>query len=104
MKMLDKNANITIAILVIGILLVSCLTIASFFMSKIKVGGSFDDILSVEKMNSQIEDYLVHHNLKNVDTIEKGNKIIFHQERKASSGFLLWKSEKVAFTAEYLLQ
>jgi len=87
----NKKGDIPISILIIGIVLVCCIAIISFFSSMNKVRNSFAGIATMEQLNSQLEQ-----NTFNGVSLEG-----VHFEKKATKGILLWKREIVLFSAEY---
>ena len=99
--MKHKKASIPITILVIGIFVVCTLALLSFVLFKISARESFVGVGLMEKMNLQIEDYLVHNDLSRVDTRlnDKGVRV-FYQEEKKKFGFLWWGEEKIVFSVE----
>jgi hypothetical protein len=101
MKMKHKKANIPITILVIGIFVVCTLALLSFVLFKISVRESFVGVGLMEKINLQIEDYLVHKDFNRVDIKinDKGERV-FYQEEKKKFGFLWWGEERVVFSVE----
>ena len=102
LKKLNNKANIPITILVIGIFIVCTFALLSFFISKVHVRESFAGISLMEKINSQIEDYLVYNDLSRVDTkLNSKGESVFYQEKPKSSGSFWWKKEIIVFSVEY---
>lgn len=102
MKVRTKRANINITILVVGVFLLCALALVSFILFKAKVINIVSGVVLVEKLDSQVEDYLVHKDLSKVDTnVNDQGKTVFYQEIKGYSGFWLWKKEKISFSVEY---
>ena len=102
--MKNKCGDIPITILVIGVFAVCSLALLSFYYSDTKVKNSFVGIDKMEKMNLQMEQYLVYKNLDNLDTkINRDGDVFFYQEKNITKGFLLWKKEKTMFSVKYNL-
>ncbi len=100
-----KRGDISIGILVIGVVLVCALALFSFIVSDSKIGKVFESLEWMEKINLQIEDYSFHKDLSRVDyKMDENGEIILYQELKDSSGFLFWKEEKSIFRVEYKLK
>ena len=99
---MTKKANVSVTILVIGILAVCDLALISFIVSKTSVRESFTGVALMEKMNSQIEDYSFYHDFARVDTkINSQEERVFYQEKKKSFGILFWRKDRVVFSVEY---
>jgi len=93
----NKRGDIPVTILVIGVFAVCSLALLSFYISDIKTGNSFIVISSVEKMNSQIEQYSCSYNL-NADFDKEGN---FYQEEKVWHWYTFWKKEKLLISVKH---
>lgn len=99
-----KTANITITILVISVLLLCSIALITFIMAKTRIVNVFTGVYLMEELNSQIEHYSVNADLNMVDTkVNAQGKRVFYQENMGSSGFWLWKNDKVSFSVEYPL-
>lgn len=79
------------AILVIGVVLICCIAIFSFFSSTIKVRKSFVGLGIMEELNSQIERA----------AFNGENPAGIFLEKKVTKGILWWKKEVFVFSAEY---
>ncbi len=103
--MKNKKANITITILVLGVLAVCILALISFISSKAHTEESFGGIKLIEKMNSQIEDYSVYKDLSRVNTkTNEQGTLVFYQEKIETSGYFFWKEQKIVFSVESPVQ
>jgi hypothetical protein len=100
-----KKGDITITILVIGVFVVCTLALISFISSTIKEKNSFVGVNLMQKINSQIENYKLHHDLSAIDvrTNVQGQKI-FYQEEKKNEGILWWEKQVVLFSVESNLE
>lgn len=100
--MWHNKSNIPITVLVIGIILVCGLALVSFFLSKGDVKKGFVGVYLTEKLNSQVENYIVHGSLVGSNTRfnDKG-ELVFYQEYKEKGGFLFLGKEKVVFSIEH---
>ena len=98
------KANITITVLVISVLLICSIALITFIMAKTRIVNIFTGVYLMEELNSQIEHYSVNTDLNMVDTrVNSLGKRVFYQEKIDSSGFWLWKKDKVSFSVEYPL-
>ena len=99
-----RRANITITVLVISVLLLCSIALITFIMAKTRVVNVFTGVYLMEELNSQIEDYSVNADTNMVDSrINNAGKRVFYQEKIDTSGFWVWKEDKVSFSVEYLL-
>lgn len=103
-NLFSKRANITITVLVISVLLLCSIALITFIMAKTRIVNIFTGVYLMEEMNSQIEDYSINSNLNMVDTrVNSLGKKVFYQKKTDSTGFWLWKKDKVSFSVEYPL-
>ncbi len=87
----NRRGDISITILVIGVLLICGIAIFSFFNSMIQTGNSFVGIGIVENLNMQVEEKIFNG--------ENPNGL--YLEKKMTEGFLLWSKEVLLFSVEY---
>lgn len=100
--MKSKKAEMSIAILVIGVFVVCGFALLSFFISNVNVRDSFVGVGLIEKINSQFEIFLVHRNLNEVDVrVNLDGKTGLYQEKIDYPGILFWKKERLIFSVEY---
>jgi len=101
---LDKHAEISIVILVIGVFVVCTLALISFFAMNIEERNSFVGVNLMQKINFQIESFL-HGSVAEVDvrTNAQGQRVIY-QEEKGIDGFWIFGKEVVLFSAEYAIE
>ncbi len=88
---INKRGDIPMTILVIGIILICCIAIISFFSSTIKERSSLEGITLIEKLNSQVEQRIFNNE----------NPAGLYVENRVTKGFLFWKREVLLFSAEY---
>ncbi len=88
---MNKRGDIPVTILIIGVILICCLAIFSFFSSTAKIRKSFIGLGVMEELNSQIEEI----------TFNGGNPEGIFIEKKITKGILWWKREVILFSAEY---
>jgi len=98
---MKKKANIPVTILVIGVFVVCTLAIISFILSSINSRDSFLGVGLMEKINLQIEDYLVHQDIDAAKTTLENGKLFFYQEEEKASGYLFWKEKRIVFSVKY---
>lgn len=89
--MKNKKGDISITILVIGIILICGVAIFSFFNSMIQTGSSFVGIGIVEKLNMQVEEKIFNGESPDGTYLEKPKQ----------EGFLWWSKKVLLFSAEY---
>lgn len=87
----NRRADISITILVLGVLLVCGIAIFSFFNSMIQTKNSFIGVGMVEQINMQIEEKIFKGESPNGLRLEKNT----------TEGFLFWAKEVLLFSAEY---
>lgn len=90
-KLRNKRADISITILVIGILLICGIAIFSFFNSMIQTRNAFVGIGIVEKINMLAEEKVFNG--------ENPNGL--HLEKNMTEGFLFWSKEVLLFSVDY---
>jgi hypothetical protein len=90
----NKRGDVSITILVIGVILICALAIFSFFSSTIQIGTSFIGIGLTEKLNSQIETKIFN----------KENPVGTYVEENTTEGYLFWSKQVLLFSAEYKSQ
>ncbi len=88
---MNKRGDIPVTILVIGVVLICCLAIFSFFSSTAKIRKSFVGLGVMEELNSQIEEA----------AFNRSSPEGIFLEKKLAKGILWWKSESILFSAEY---
>jgi len=81
----NKRAEITITLLVIGVFVVCTLALISFISFKIVLRDSFVGVDLIEKVNSEIEE----------------NSLNNHYEEEIDKGFWFWQRPRVVFSVEY---
>jgi hypothetical protein len=89
--MTNKRGDITITILVIGVIVICGLAVYSFFSSMVQTRNSFIGIGIVDKMNMQVEDKIF--NGESPDGL--------HLEKNMTEGILLWGKEVLQFSIDY---
>lgn len=107
--MMNKKADITITILVIGVVAICALALLSFLSSSFKHEQSFIGVAQMEEMGSKIQQYnfyksqgISENELKELlDIKEDEDGEYLHLEKK-SSKFLFWKDEFL-FSVKYII-
>jgi hypothetical protein len=87
----NKRGDIPLTVLVIGIILICCIAIFSFFFSAIKERNSLVGISLTEKIESQIEEKIFNNE----------NSAGLYLEENTTKGILLWKKQIVLFSVKY---
>ncbi len=100
---MNKNGDVTVTMLVIGVFAVCTLALISFFQSSIEMRNSFVGLNLVEKMNADIESYSFAQkgNLKDLAETKEDGINFFSEEKKTTTGFWWWKKEKTLFYLGY---
>lgn len=88
---MNKKGDVPIVILVIGIILICCTAILSFFISSIKIRNSFIGIELTEELNSKIEEKIFNGE----------DPSGLYLEKKINKGILFWTKETLLFSVEY---
>jgi hypothetical protein len=87
----NKRADISITILVIGVLLVCGIAMFSFFNSMIQTRNSFVGVGIVGSMNMQVEEKIFNG--------ESPNGL--HIEKNMTEGILWWSKQSLLFSVDY---
>jgi hypothetical protein len=101
---MNKRADITVTILVIGVFMVCTIALISFFQTNVKIGNSFVGLDLMEKMNSDIEvsTSVQRLNLKNQPKVKtEGSLYYLEAEKKIKKGVWGFRKEKIVFYLRY---
>ena len=104
----NKKGDVTITILVIGVFLLGAFALLSFLMSDFKLSNSFGSIGAMEKINSQIDEYMFYKNVgmpsdkaqSFFDIKEDTNIKYLHQEVN-SNGYFGINEKELLFSVDY---
>lgn len=105
-KRKNKKADISIAVLVIGVFAVCTLALLSFIISDIRVGQNFVGVDKMEEINSQIENYYLYDALRPADKdkmagVVDGKIIVEERVKKNVIRYVpFWKKEVILFSVE----
>lgn len=101
---MNKRADITVTILVIGVFMVCTIALISFFQTNVKIGNSFVGLDLMEKMNKDIEasTYVKRLELKSPPELKiEGSLSYLDAEKKIKTGIWGFRKEKTVFYLRY---
>jgi hypothetical protein len=96
---MNKRADITIAILVIGIVAVCFIAMISFYIADLKTDDNFGGIGRMEKANSRVEKHLAGESVK-IETCDNGERCI-RNSKEIKKGIYGFRETITIFQVEY---
>jgi hypothetical protein len=110
--MKNKKGEISVTILVIGVIVLSALAMFTFFVSDYRLSNSFVGVGVMEKMNAAVDEYLFYQNVGASPDKIRGyfpreivteNRVNYFEFGKNSSGVFGKGSNNVVFSVKYPL-
>jgi len=99
---MNKKADITITILVIGIIVVCFLALISFYLASLSTDKNFEGIRKIVRINSNMERYLSGETIKIEEPDASGREYLL-DSIKRPTGFLGFGGTKTFFEIKYYL-
>ncbi len=100
---MNKKADITIMILVIGVVVVCFTALLSFYMAEMDTDNNFDYLSKISKIGAEMEKYS-YYGKDEVETRTEGDDEHLYEVIKHSTGFLRLGSMRTFFEVRYYLK